>query len=76
MRPITIAGLVLIVLGALALAFQGISYTDKKTIVDFGPVEATAETEETIPLPPVMGGLAIAGGVVLLLYGSRRKAEH
>lgn len=68
-----IAGVILIVVGVIALAMGGISYTKRETIVDIGPVEATAERRETIPLPPILGGLALAGGVALLVLGSKRR---
>jgi uncharacterized membrane protein YidH (DUF202 family) len=68
-----IVGLVLIVIGVVALALGGISYTKKEKVVDIGPIEATAETRETIPLPPVLGGLALVGGVALMIAGSRRR---
>jgi hypothetical protein len=67
-----IVGIALIVLGLVALIYGGISYTRKETILDVGPIEATAERRETIPLPPVLGGLALAGGIILLIYGSRK----
>lgn len=69
-----IVGILLIVLGVLALAYGGISYTREEEILDVGPIEATAERRETIPLPPILGGLALAGGIVLLIAGSRRPA--
>jgi hypothetical protein len=72
MRPAVIVGIVLIVAGALALAYQGISYTREREVVEVGPFSATAETRETIPIPPLLGGLAIAAGVVLILVGRRR----
>lgn len=68
-----IAGIILIVLGVIALAYGGISYTREEEILDVGPIEATAERRETIPLPPILGGLALAGGIVLLIAGSRRR---
>jgi hypothetical protein len=68
-----IAGIVLIVLGLFALAYGGFSYTSREKIIDIGPLEATAEKKETIPLPPLLGGLALAGGVVLLIAGSKKK---
>lgn len=68
-----IVGILLIVVGVLALAFGGISYTRKEKVLDVGPIEATAERHETIPLPPILGGLALAGGVVLLVMGSRKR---
>jgi uncharacterized membrane protein len=67
-----IAGILLIVLGIVALIWGGISYTTEETLVDIGPIEATAETRETIPLPPILGGLALIGGVALLIAGSRK----
>ena len=68
-----IVGLLLIVIGVVVLALGGISYTKREKVVDIGPIEATAETRETIPLPPLLGGLALVGGVALLIAGSRRR---
>ena len=73
MKPITWAGIALVVLGALALAYQGINYTRKKNVIDLGSIHVTTETQERIPLPPVLGGVAIAGGIVLLAIGARKK---
>jgi hypothetical protein len=73
MSPKSIAGIVLIVLGALALAYQGITYSTRETVIDLGPLQATAETERTLPLPPVLGGVAIAGGIALLVMGARKR---
>jgi hypothetical protein len=73
MKPISLAGIVLVVLGALALAYQGINYTRKKDVVDLGSIHVTTETQERIPLPPVLGGLALGGGIVLLLLGAQKK---
>jgi len=68
-----ILGFVLIVIGVISLAIGGISYTKREKVLDIGPIEATAERQKTIPLPPLLGGLALAGGVALLIVGSRRK---
>ena len=68
-----ITGIILIVLGVIALAYGGISYTREEKVLDIGPFEATAKTRETIPLPPLLGGLALAGGIVLMIAGSRRR---
>jgi len=74
MKPISIAGILLVVLGALSLAYQGITYTKREKIVDIGPIHATADTQKTIPLPPILGGIALIGGVVLLVAGAKRTA--
>jgi hypothetical protein len=74
MKPISIAGIILVVLGALALAYQGIDYTRREKVIDIGPIHATKDTTEHIPLPPIVGGLALAGGIALLIAGARRKA--
>jgi len=73
MKPITVIGIVLVILGALALAYQGINYNRERTVIDVGPMRATTETHERIPLPPILGGLALAGGVALLVIGARKK---
>jgi uncharacterized membrane protein len=74
MKPVTWIGIVLVVLGALALAYQGINYTRQEKVLDIGPIHATAETHERIPLPPIVGGLVLIGGIVLLVAGARQKA--
>jgi uncharacterized membrane protein YidH (DUF202 family) len=68
MKASAIVGIVLIVLGVVALAYGGITYTRDKTVIDLGPIEARAETRETIPLPPVLGAAAVVGGIVLLVW--------
>ena len=67
-----VAGVVLLVLGLAALAYQGISYTSRETVIDLGPIHATAERQRTLPLPPIFGIAAVAAGVVLLMTGVRR----
>lgn len=64
-------GIVLIVVGILALAYQGITYTTHKKVLDIGPIEATKEELNTIPIPPIVGALALIGGVVILASGRR-----
>jgi hypothetical protein len=73
MKPIILAGIVLVVLGALALAYQGINYTRTEKLLDLGPIHATTETQKRIPLPPIFGGIALIGGIALLVAGSRRR---
>ena len=72
MKPIVLLGIVLVVLGVLALAYQGISYNRQKSVMDVGPMHVTTETHERIPLPPILGGLALVGGIVLLVAGARK----
>ena len=71
MNSKTIIGIVLIVIGILALSYQGITYTTHKKVVDIGPIEATKKEDKTIPLPPIVGILALAGGVVVLVADRR-----
>jgi hypothetical protein len=72
MRPISIIGVVLIVVGLLALVYQGVTYTKRETVLDIGPVHATADRQKTVPLPPIVGAIVVAGGVVLLIGGARK----
>ncbi len=72
MKSTTVAGIILIVLGILALAYQGITYTTRKKVIDIGPLQATTKTDKTFPLPPVLGGLALMGGVALVIVGSKK----
>jgi len=74
MKPIAIAGVLLIVLGLAALVYQGVSYTSRETVVDIGPITATADRQKTLPIPPVLGILAVAGGVALLVATARKRS--
>jgi hypothetical protein len=74
MKPLGIVGVLLIVVGLAALVYQGITYTTRETVIDIGPVHATADRQKTLPLPPVLGIAAVAGGVVLLIAGVRKHA--
>lgn len=74
MKPIILVGILLVVLGTLALAYQGISYTRQEKVLDIGPIHATAETHERIPFPPILGGLVLVGGVAFLITGARQKS--
>ena len=67
-----LAAIILIVLGVLALAYQGISYTTREKVVEVGPLKATVEKEKRIPLPPIVGAVAVVGGIVLLIARGRR----
>ena len=72
MKPITIVGIALILLGIAALSYNRITYTTKEKIVDIGPIEATAEKEKSIPLPPLLGGLVLIAGVGLVAVGYKK----
>jgi uncharacterized membrane protein len=74
MKIATLVGILLIVLGIISLAYQGITYTRHRKVLDVGPIHATAETKERIPLPPILGGIALVGGISLVIVGARRKA--
>ena len=71
-NPATLIGIVLIVLGIVAFAYQGITYTSREKIIDIGPIQATAETQKTIPFSPLLGGLALVGGIVLVMVGAKK----
>jgi uncharacterized membrane protein len=72
LTPITLVGIALILLGIVAFAYQGITYTSREKVIDIGPFQATAETEKTIPLSPLLGGLALVGGIVLVVVGAKK----
>jgi len=72
MKSTALIGIILIVLGIAALAYQGITYTRRETLVNIGPIHAEAERQHTIPLPPIIGVAAVVGGIVLLVAGVRK----
>ena len=76
MKPATIVGIILIVVGAIALAYGGFNFTthEKKRVVDLGPlkVDANVEKEHSVPLPPILGAVALVGGVALVIVGSKK----
>ena len=72
MKPVLLAGIALILLGIVALSYNRITYTTKEKIVDIGPIEATTEKQKSIPLPPLLGGLALAAGIGLVAVGYKK----
>jgi len=72
MKTYTLTGIILIVIGIVAFAYQGITYTTREKVVDIGPIHMTADKTKTIPLPPIVGGIALVGGIVLLVMGNKK----
>jgi uncharacterized membrane protein len=72
MKPAGIVGIILIIIGIVSLVYGGFSYTKREKVLDLGPIQATAEKQKTIPLPPVLGGICLVGGIVLVIVGSRK----
>ena len=71
MKLAAVVGLILIILGVISLAYQGITYTTQKKVLDIGPIQATKEEHKTIPLPPILGAIALVGGIVLMIAGGK-----
>ena len=71
MKVGTLLGIIMIVVGAIALAYGGITYTNRKDTVSLGPVEVTATEKKTLPLPPILGGVLVAAGIVVVLATKR-----
>jgi hypothetical protein len=74
MKPAMMLGILLIVLGALALAYQGFNYTKQERVLDVGPIHATAEEQKHVSIPPILGALALVGGIVLVVTGNRKSS--
>jgi len=72
MKPIMLAGIALILLGIVGLSYNQITYTSKEKILDIGPIQATAEKEKSIPLPPLLGGLVLVAGIGLVAVGYKK----
>ncbi len=72
MKTYTLIGIILIVIGIVTFVYQGITYTTREKVVDIGPIRMTAEKTKTVPLSPVLGGIALVGGIVLLVIGNKK----
>ena len=72
MKSTAMMGVLLALLGGAALVYQGVTYTTRETVLDLGPIQATKDTTKTFPLPPVLGGMTLLGGVVLIVLGAKR----
>ena len=73
MKITTLIAIILIAIGVVAFGYQGITYTTREKVVDIGPLEMTADKARTIPLPPIVGGIALAGGIALLVLGGKKE---
>ena len=74
MKPMILAGIILAVLGGLALAYQGFTYSHRENVMDVGPVHVTREDHDRVSIPPILGGLALLGGIVLLVVGAKKNS--
>ena len=74
MKPIILPGILLVILGGLALAYQGFNYTHRENVMDVGPMHVSREDHDRVSIPPILGGLALAGGIVLLVVGAKKKS--
>jgi hypothetical protein len=74
MKPAMMFGILLIVLGGLALAYQGFNYTHQEKVIDIGPIHATAEEQKHVSIPPILGALALVGGIVMVVAGTRKNS--
>jgi hypothetical protein len=72
MKPATIIGIILVVIGVAGFAMGGFSFTKKEKVLDVGPIEATADDKKTVGIPPLLAGIALVSGVVLVVAGARR----
>ncbi len=73
MKAVMVVGIVLIVIGVIALAYGGFSFTTSEKVAEIGPLKLEKEKTRTISLPPLLGGAALVGGIVLLIVGARRR---
>jgi uncharacterized membrane protein len=72
MKPAGIVGIILIAIGIIALAYGGFTYTKREKVIDAGPLQVSADKEHTVPLPPILGGICLVGGIILVVVGSRK----
>lgn len=72
MKTNTLIAIILIAVGVIAFAYQGITYTTREKVIDLGPLQVTADKTKTLPLPPIVGAIALVGGIVLLVMGSKK----
>jgi uncharacterized membrane protein YidH (DUF202 family) len=71
-KPAGIVGIILIAIGIIALAYGGFSYTTREKVIDAGPLQVSADRQKTVPFPPILGGLCLVGGIILVLVGNKK----
>jgi len=71
-KPAGIVGIILIAIGIIALAYGGFSYTKREKIIDAGPLQVSADREKTVPFPPILGGVCLVGGIILVIVGNKK----
>jgi hypothetical protein len=72
MKPAGIVGIILIAIGIIAIAYGGFTYTKREKIIDAGPLQVSADREKTVPFPPILGGICLVGGIILVLAGNKK----
>jgi uncharacterized membrane protein len=72
MKPAGVVGIVLIVIGVIAMAWGGFTYTTREKVIDAGPLQVSADKEHRVPFSPVLGGICLVGGIVLVAIGNRK----
>jgi hypothetical protein len=72
MKPAGIVGIILIAIGIIALAYGGFSYTTREKVIDAGPLQVSADRQKTILFPPILGGICLVGGIILVLAGNKK----
>ena len=72
MKTNNLLAIILIAVGVVAFAYQGITYTTREKVVDLGPIQVTADKTKTLSLPPIVGAIALVGGIVLLVMGNKK----
>ena len=72
MKPAGIVGIILIAIGIIAFAYGGFTYTKREKVIDAGPLQVSADREKTIPFPPILGGICLVGGIILVLAGNKK----
>jgi hypothetical protein len=73
MKPATIIGIVLIIIGIIGFAIGGFSFTHEKKDVDLGPLQVSHEQKKTVPIPPILSGIALVGGIALVVVGAKNR---